>query len=159
MRGLWLGAGMHFLIAMPIAAAVAALCALVVGVPTFRLRGAYFSIGTLALAEALRLTIANVLPIVSRMPARLIAAYDMALCYYVRPGDRVNHHAGDVSAAALALDAGMVGDSRRRRGRAGDWSSIALAQTRRVRHQQLLLRDWPVRPFRFNRSVIIQFGL
>lgn len=82
MRALWIG-GMEFFIAMPIAATVAALCALIVGIPTFRLRGAYFSIGTLALAEALRLTIANVLPTVSTMPARLIASFDMAQRYYV----------------------------------------------------------------------------
>ncbi len=82
MRVLWIG-GMEFFIAMPIAGVVAALCAFVVGIPTFRLRGAYFSIGTLALAEALRLTIANVLPTVSTMPARYIAAFDLAQRYYV----------------------------------------------------------------------------
>lgn len=82
MRTLWIG-GMEFFIAMPIAATVAAFCALVVGIPTFRLHGAYFSIGTLALAEALRLTIANVLPTVSTMPARYIATFDLAQRYYV----------------------------------------------------------------------------
>ncbi len=83
MRALWLGVGVNFLVAMPIAAVVAALCALLVGIPTFRLRGAYFSIGTLALAEALRITIGNVLPIVSTMPARLIATFDLAERYYI----------------------------------------------------------------------------
>ncbi len=83
MRALWLGTGMNYLLAMLIGAVAAALCAVAVGVPTFRLRGAYFSIGTLALAEALRLTIGNVLPIVSTMPARLIAAFNMSERYYV----------------------------------------------------------------------------
>jgi branched-chain amino acid transport system permease protein len=82
MRALWIG-GMEFFVAMPIAATVAALCAIIVGVPTFRLRGAYFSIGTLALAEALRLTVANVLPTVSMMPTRFIATFDMVQRYYV----------------------------------------------------------------------------
>ena len=83
MRALWLGVGANTLIAMAAAAIVAALCALIVGIPTFRFHGAYFSIGTLALAEALRITIGNVFPNVSTMPARLIANYDLAQCYYI----------------------------------------------------------------------------
>ena len=82
MRTLWLG-GMDFYWAMLVAGLTAALCALIVGIPTFRLRGVYFSIGTLALAEALRLTIANVLPLVSTLPGRLIATFDLAQRYYV----------------------------------------------------------------------------
>lgn len=82
MRTLWLG-GMPYWVAMLVAGAAAALCALIVGVPTFRLRGVYFSIGTLALAEALRITIANVLPLVSTLPGRLIATFDLAERYYV----------------------------------------------------------------------------
>ena len=92
MRALWLGGlpswlawlgGMPYWIAMLGAGAAAALCALIVGVPTFRLRGVYFSIGTLALAEALRITVGNVLSNVTTMPGRLIATYDLAERYYV----------------------------------------------------------------------------
>ena len=43
------------------------LFALVIGVPTFRFRGAYFAMGTLALAEALRITVGNVFPGISTM--------------------------------------------------------------------------------------------
>jgi branched-chain amino acid transport system permease protein len=82
MRTLWLG-GMEFYLSMLVAALTAALCALIVGIPTFRLRGVYFSIGTLALAEALRLTVANVLPLVSTMPGRLIGTFDFSQRYYV----------------------------------------------------------------------------
>ena len=82
MRTLWLG-GMYYLLAMPVAGIVAALCAIIIGIPTFRLRGVYFSIGTLALAEALRLTMANVLPLVSTLPGRLIATFDLSQRYYV----------------------------------------------------------------------------
>src|SRR5438105_11911276 len=50
MRPLWF-AGLPMPAAMLVAGLAAALSALVVGIPTFRLRGVYFSIGTLALAE------------------------------------------------------------------------------------------------------------
>ena len=95
MRTLWLGGeislgsvkfslgGMDFFIAMPVAGAAAALCALVVGIPTFRLRGVYFSIGTLALAEAMRITVANAMPLVSTMPGKFIGTYDLSQRYYV----------------------------------------------------------------------------
>lgn len=82
MRTLWLG-GMNFLAALLIAGIVAALCALIIGVPTFRLRGVYFSIGTLALAEALRLTVSNILPNISTMPVQVIAQYDLNPRYYL----------------------------------------------------------------------------
>ncbi|MBI3537706.1 MAG: branched-chain amino acid ABC transporter permease [Chloroflexi bacterium] len=82
MRALWFGA-MPYLIAMLVAGAIAALCALIVGVPTFRLRGVYFSIGTLALAEALRITVGNVLSNITTMPGRVIANYDLAERYYI----------------------------------------------------------------------------
>lgn len=82
MRTLWLN-GMPVLIAMPLAGAVAALFALLIGIPTFRLRGIYFSIGTLALAEALRITVGNVLPTITTMPVEMIAHYDLSQRYYV----------------------------------------------------------------------------
>ena len=55
--------------------AVAAPAGLGLGLVAFRLRGAYFAIGTLALAEVLRLTVGNVLPEVSTLPAATIAGY------------------------------------------------------------------------------------
>ena len=85
MRTLWLG-GAHFLIALLIAGSAAALSALIIGVPTFRLRGVYFSIGTLAFAEALRLTVSNVLPNISTMPVQEIAQYELNTRYYLALG-------------------------------------------------------------------------
>jgi len=61
----------------------AVLVALVIGLPTFRLRGVYFSIGTLALAEALRITITNTQPMVSAMPVTQLAAYSLHPRYYL----------------------------------------------------------------------------
>jgi branched-chain amino acid transport system permease protein len=49
---LMLKAGLPFLVSVALAGAVAMVVAYVVGTPTLRLRGAYFAIGTLALAES-----------------------------------------------------------------------------------------------------------
>jgi branched-chain amino acid transport system permease protein len=57
--------------------------ALVIGLPTFRLRGVYFSVGTLALAEVLRITIANTFPNVSALPVSQLAGYSLAPRYYL----------------------------------------------------------------------------
>src|SRR5207245_11808105 len=52
--------GAPVLLAMAAGAATSTLFALVIGVAAFRLRGAYFAIGTLALGEILRTTVGNV---------------------------------------------------------------------------------------------------
>ena len=71
-RSLWIGG-------TPIGLAILAGCvaavafALVIGVPTLRLRGVYFSIGTLGVAEVMRITIANIYPGVSTLPASGVA--------------------------------------------------------------------------------------
>jgi len=81
-RSLWTE-GAPFPLAL-LAGGLAALgVALVIGVPTFRLRGAYFAIGTLGMAEALRITVSNMLPLVTALPADLIVAYDLPVRYYV----------------------------------------------------------------------------
>jgi branched-chain amino acid transport system permease protein len=64
----------------------ATLFALAIGVPTFRLRGAYFSIGTLGLAEALRIAVSNVFPNINALPAQLTAEYDIVNHYYLALG-------------------------------------------------------------------------
>jgi branched-chain amino acid transport system permease protein len=55
---------------------VAALGALIIGAPALRLKGIYFSVGTLALAEALRLTVSTALPRISRLPGPMLREYD-----------------------------------------------------------------------------------
>lgn len=60
-----------------------AIFAFIIGLPTFRLRGAYFSIGTLAIAEVLRITVGNVLPLVSTLPVDMLATYDLPVRYYL----------------------------------------------------------------------------
>jgi branched-chain amino acid transport system permease protein len=87
-RQLW-AAGAPIVAAMAAGALVATAAGLAVGLVAFRLRGAYFAIGTLALAEVLRLFVANTMGEVSTLPAATIAGYRLGLRYY--------------AAAALAL--------------------------------------------------------
>lgn len=61
----------------------AAVAALILGFPGLRLHGIYFAIGTLALAEAIRITIGSVLPRVTALPADLLRSYDLTSRYYL----------------------------------------------------------------------------
>lgn len=81
-RLLWLQ-GLHIALALPAGGAVALALGLLVGAPAFRLRGAYFAIGTLGLAEILRVTVGNVLPVISAMPVDYVARYSLIPRYYV----------------------------------------------------------------------------
>lgn len=65
---------------------VATLFALIIGAPALRLRGIYFAIGTLALAEVLHRTVANVFPGNSAMPGPALVGYELAPRYYLTLG-------------------------------------------------------------------------
>jgi branched-chain amino acid transport system permease protein len=82
-RQLWLGAHWPYALAFVCGGLAATAFALIVGVPTFRLRGAYFSIGTLGLAEALRIAVSNVFPNINALPADVTATYDITGHYYL----------------------------------------------------------------------------
>jgi len=84
-RSLWLG-GWPFPLAFVSSGVLALVFALVVGVPTFRLRGTYFAIGTLGLAEVARITTANALPAVSSLPTDYVATYDLTTRYELALG-------------------------------------------------------------------------
>jgi len=56
--------------------------ALLIGTPAFRLRGVYFAIGTLALAEILNVTVGNVFPEISSLPVQELVAYQLTPRYY-----------------------------------------------------------------------------
>src|SRR2546429_6917784 len=84
-RMLWTE-GAPVLLAMAAGAATAMLFALVIGVAAFRLRGAYFAIGTLALGEILRTTVGNVLPQISTLPTATIASYRLTQRYSLALG-------------------------------------------------------------------------
>jgi branched-chain amino acid transport system permease protein len=55
---------------------------MVIGAPTFRLRGAYFAIGTLAVGEVMRITIGQNQPYLTAMSGEMIANYNLPLRYY-----------------------------------------------------------------------------
>jgi branched-chain amino acid transport system permease protein len=79
-RLLWI-AGVPFLLSFLAGGLVAVGLALLIGIPAFKLRGVYFAIGTLALAQILNLTVSNVFPEMSYNPA--LSNYDLVPRYYL----------------------------------------------------------------------------
>jgi len=57
--------------------------ALLIGAPTFRLKGVYFSIGTLALAQILSITVGNLFPTIAALPVEDLIAYQITSRYYL----------------------------------------------------------------------------
>jgi branched-chain amino acid transport system permease protein len=84
-RTLWLGET-PFALAFIAGGLAAVAFAMLIGAPTFRLRGAYFAIGTLGVAEVLRITVSQNVPFISSMPGPMMAAYDLAPRYYLALG-------------------------------------------------------------------------
>lgn len=82
-RQLWLVHDWSFELAFAASGIVAALAALIIGVPALRLKGIYFSVGTLAFGEALRLTVSTALPKLSRLPGPMLREYEVAPRYYL----------------------------------------------------------------------------
>jgi branched-chain amino acid transport system permease protein len=78
---LW-AAGVNFYLAFLIGGIAATVLSVVIGVPTLRLRGIYFAIGTLALAEALRITAGNTFSKTIYMPINF-ATYTLLPRYYL----------------------------------------------------------------------------
>jgi branched-chain amino acid transport system permease protein len=81
-RTVWVG-GMPLFVALGAGAVVATAFGVLIGGPAFRLRGAYFAIGTLALAEILRITVGNLMPEISTIPTTALASYSLVPRYYL----------------------------------------------------------------------------
>lgn len=81
-HALW-EAGIPIYLAVLVGAMASVILAGIIGLPTLRLRGMYFAIGTLALAETLRITIGNVFPREVWMPATYAATYSLLPRYYL----------------------------------------------------------------------------
>jgi branched-chain amino acid transport system permease protein len=79
-RLLWIG-GFPFLPSLLLGGIVAVALGLLIGLPAFKLRGVYFAIGTLALAQILNITVSNVLPEMSYNPA--LSDYQLLPRYYL----------------------------------------------------------------------------
>jgi branched-chain amino acid transport system permease protein len=84
-RTLWVS-GTPLILGLGAGALVAMSFGLLIGIPAFRLRGAYFAIGTLGLAEILRITVGNLLPQISTIPATELASYNIFSRYYLTLG-------------------------------------------------------------------------
>jgi branched-chain amino acid transport system permease protein len=81
-RILWLG-GTPLPLAFLAGGASAAVAAFFLGYPGLRLKGIYFAIGTLALAEAIRITVGNLFPTVTSLPVASLHSHDLISRYYV----------------------------------------------------------------------------
>jgi len=81
-RFLWVG-GAPLILSLMAGAAIATAFACLIGLAAFRLRGAYFAIGTLGLAEILRITVGNLLPEISTIRASELASYNILPRYYL----------------------------------------------------------------------------
>jgi len=84
-RALWLN-GQPFALAFVAGGLTAVTFAMLIGAPTFRLRGAYFAIGTLGVAEVLRITVSQNIPYISTMSGKMIATYDLSPRYHLALG-------------------------------------------------------------------------
>jgi branched-chain amino acid transport system permease protein len=84
-RNFWLG-GLAFPLAFILGGLASLAFAMLIGLPTFRLRDAYFAIGTLALAEVLHITVANTNPLITTLPTEMIGSYDLSARYYLALG-------------------------------------------------------------------------
>lgn len=78
----WRG-GLPLYIALPAGGVTAVILASLIGIPALRLKGAYFAIGTLALAEALRITVGNLFPLTVYIPTAHIVSYNLLSRYYL----------------------------------------------------------------------------
>ena len=81
-RMLWVS-GVPLLLSLLIGGILAVILAAIIGFPALRLRGPYFAIGTMALAEALYLTLRNIFPGVAFLPGKYIATYSLIPRYYL----------------------------------------------------------------------------
>ncbi len=84
-RYLWLS-GVSYYLALPAGALSALILASLIGFPSFKMKGHYFAIGTLALAMILLLTVQNLLPGVSFITQACLDQYNLFTIYYLALG-------------------------------------------------------------------------
>lgn len=78
----WRG-GVPLFLALPASGIIAVALASFIGIPALRLKGVYFAIGTLALAEALRIMIGNLFPRSVYIPTAHVITYTLVDRYYL----------------------------------------------------------------------------
>ena len=87
-------AGTPVCLAIPVGCLSSVILALVIGLPTLRLWGMYFAVGTLALAQAAQTIVANVFTRTVSMPGSFSTNYSLTPRYYLGLG---------LAAAAIAV--------------------------------------------------------
>ncbi len=80
-RLLWMS-GVPIFLALLAGGVSAAVLAAMIGLPSLRLRGVYFAIGTLGLAIITRVVVGNVFPGVSFLPAKYLSSFTLTPRYY-----------------------------------------------------------------------------
>lgn len=81
-RYLWLY-GLPLPLALLAGGTASGIFAIIIGGPAFRLKGIYFVIGTLVLAEILRIIFDTVLPRADVLPSKLLNTYSLTPRYYL----------------------------------------------------------------------------
>lgn len=81
-RLLWIK-GFPFIPSILAGGLLAVAFALLIGAPAFRLKGVYFAIGTLALAQILNVTVGNVFPAIAALPVEELVSYQLTSRYYL----------------------------------------------------------------------------
>jgi branched-chain amino acid transport system permease protein len=74
------------LLSLPLGGLAAALLAMIVGIPCFRMRVAYFPIGTLALGMIALLTVGNVFIAATALSPKLLQSFELFSRYYLALG-------------------------------------------------------------------------
>ena len=81
-RFLWLY-GLTLPVALLAGGLAATVFAIIIGFPAFRLKGVYFVIGTLVLAEILRMVFDTILPRAHVLPSKILNVYSLIPRYYL----------------------------------------------------------------------------
>ena len=84
-RFLWLN-GLNIFPSLLAGGLVAVAFGMLIGTPAFKLKGAYFAIGMLALAEVLNVTVGNIFPTISSLSAEYLGTYQLLPRYYLFVG-------------------------------------------------------------------------
>ena len=136
-RTLWFH-GTPFILAFIVGGCAAVTFAMIIGAPTFRLRGAYFAIGTLAVAEVMRITIGQNQPLISTMTGAQIAVYNLPRTYYVALALAIVTTARSLGIAPLPLEPGHPRCARRPGSGTVHRCARSAAQAVDTRHQRAL---------------------
>ena len=113
-------AGLPIFVAISSGTLSAVVLAVLIGLPTLRLRGMYFAVGTLALAQAAQTIVANIFTRQVSMPGSFSAELQPLSPLLSGTGPGVRKHGGGLRRGALESGPGHGSPQGRRGGCAGD---------------------------------------